>query len=288
MNWEETIIHLRDKPEYAEILFLSYLNDTPFENVQRFRNSDEFKFTLDIIRNQFPETKKILEIGSGTGMAAASLALSGYAVTATDPDPSDIVGCGAINKLQEHFHLSDFLIVQTSGEKLPFETEVFDLVYVRQAMHHALDLKKLMAEAGRVLKQHGGFIGAREHIIFNKKDKSTFLETHPLQKWYGGENAYLEEEYVKAINCAGMRLDTIYKHFDSVINFSPMTENEVNKLRSDFKTRLNARCLEKFGVAGRLKFVQYCYRKINEFRFGSAMDERRIPGRMYSFVAHKS
>jgi ubiquinone/menaquinone biosynthesis C-methylase UbiE len=287
MNWEEAIIFLRTKPDYSDTLFHSYLNDDPVGNVERFGDSQEFKETLKLIKKFFPDTQKILEIGSGAGMAAAALSIAGYAVTATDPDPSDAVGCAAIQKLNEHYQLKDFSVVQCAGEHLPFESEAFDLVYIRQALHHSQNLNKLLKEIARVLKPGGGLIAVREHVIFNANDKQVFLDTHPLQKWYGGENAYTLEEYTGAIEGAHLISLLTYKYFDSVINYFPLTENEVNSLESGFKERLKVHCFGKFGALGKLRFIQFLYRKLNEFRFGTALDERRIPGRMYSFVARK-
>ncbi len=287
MNWEETIKLLREKPEYSDILFNSYLNDDPDGNVERFRNSEEFIETLSLIRSKFPTVKTILEIGSGTGMSAIAFSLAGYSVTATDPDPSDIVGCEAIQKLKTIYHLPNLEIVPAPGEKLPFEDESFDLVYVRQTLHHAEDLSRFLKEISRVLCKGGGLMAIREHVVFSKNDKNKFLATHPLQSWYGGENAYKPEEYTKAIKDSGLFLDNTYKYFESVINYFPMAEKDVELLEKNHISRLDAACFSKFGPAGRIKLIQLLYRKTNEWRFGPALDERRIPGRMYSFIAHK-
>jgi len=287
MNWEEAIIFLRTKPEYESILYDSYLNDAPVENVERFRSSGEFIETLSIVRKNFPKAKLLLEIGSGTGIAAAAFALEGYTVIATDPDVGEHTGCAAITRLKEKYQLTQLEVLESKGESLPFPANSFDLIYVRQALHHADDLIKMLQEISRVLKPGGGLIAVREHVIFNKKDKQVFLSTHPLQKWYGGENAFLLDEYKKAIQQSGMILDHVYKHFETVINYFPLSDNEVDKLEKHFDTSIKHELIRKIGPIGNWGPLQYIYRKINEFRFGKAKDERRIPGRMYSFIAHK-
>ncbi|HNS11825.1 MAG TPA: class I SAM-dependent methyltransferase [Bacteroidia bacterium] len=287
LTWEETIIHLRKKTEYASILYDSYLNDAPIENVERFRQSAEFRETLSIIRKSFPSAKFILEIGSGNGVAAAAFALEGYKIIATDPDEGMHTGCEAIRKLKSTFNLSQLEVQQSKGEALPFADNTFDLIYVRQTLHHAEDLDKMLNEISRVLKPGGGFIAVREHVIFNEKDKQVFLASHPLQKWYGGENAFLPEEYKKAIQHSGLVLDKVYKHFDTIINYFPSTENEVDKLEEHLDQALKQELIRKIGALAKLKLFLNTYIKINKFRFGHAKDERRIPGRMYSFIAHK-
>lgn len=287
MNWEETIIYLRTKPEYQSILFDSYLNDDPIANVERFRSSREFTETLSIVRKNFPKGKLLLEIGSGTGIAAAAFALAGYTVIATDPDTGEQTGCAAISRLKTKYQLTQLEVLESKGESLTFPDNSFDIVYVRQALHHAEDLNKMLQEISRVLKPGGGLVAVREHIIFNKKDKKSFLANHPLQKWYGGENAFYLEEYKNAIQGSGMVLDHVYKHFETVINYFPLSENEEDKLDEHLDTAIKQDLIRKIGPFGNWGVLQYLYGKINEFRFGSAKDERRIPGRMYSFIAHK-
>ncbi len=288
LTWEETILSLRGKQEFNEILFNSYLNDDPVGNVERFIESKEFQETLQMIRKFFPNAKKILEIGSGTGMSAISLTLSGYEVTATDPDRSEVVGCGAITKLKLHYQLQNIQIIQAPGESLPFENETFDLIYVRQALHHAANLFQFVKEACRVLKPKGGFLAIREHVIFNKRDKETFLQSHPLHGFYGQENAFQLEEYTEAIKGAGLKLDKVLRYFDSPINYFPLSNPDRREMNHALNTKLNLICVEKFGPIGNSKLVQNLYRSINVLRFGAADDERRIPGRMYSFIAHKN
>lgn len=53
-------------------------------------------------------------------------------------------------------------------------------------------------------KPGGRFVAIREHVISREDDLSRFLELHPLHKHYGGDHAYLLEQYVAAIEQSGL------------------------------------------------------------------------------------
>ncbi|PHQ58442.1 MAG: SAM-dependent methyltransferase, partial [Sulfurimonas sp.] len=100
--------------------------------------------------------------------------------------------------------MSNLEIFESFAEDIKFDSNSFDVVYVRQAMHHANDLNKFIGECGRVVKNGGLLLTIRDHVIFDAKDKEWFLESHPLHKFYGGENAYKPEEYESAMENASM------------------------------------------------------------------------------------
>jgi len=223
-----------------------------------------------------------LDLGAGRGISSYALARDGWQVTALEPDPSRLVGAGAIRALAEQGRLS-ITVSEEYGEKLPFPDESFEVVYGRQVLHHAYDLPALCREAARVLKPGGRFIATREHVISKPADLQVFLDSHPLQKFYGGENAFLLSDYTAAISRAGLRLVAVFGPLESVINYFPATHQQ----RRDY-------CL------------QSVYRRLGR-RVGSALGSERhplgrwlvawlarrysrldsTPGRLYSFVAEK-
>ena len=77
-------------------------------------------------------------------MASAAFAMVGFWVTAVEPDLSNTVGCGAIKQLKEEFKLQNISIINSVGENIPLPGESFDIVYVRQALHHAGNLKQML------------------------------------------------------------------------------------------------------------------------------------------------
>jgi len=206
---------------------------------------------------------------------------------AIEPDSSDTIGAGAIRKLKVHYHLSNLEIFEAFAEELQFSNENFDIVYTRQCMHHAYDLEKFVAEASRVLKKGGLFITVRDHVIFDEHDKNWFLENHPLQKFYGGENAFTPAEYKQAMQNAGLKINKEIKYYDSIINYFPSSAEEISMMFQMKKDKAILHLNNKIGVLSKVDFLQKMYFKKINLNKNSVYDENKIPGRMYSYLCIK-
>ena len=284
MTWEETIQYIRTLPEYEDLVEKAYFEEDLLLNVERFGESEEFKKTLEIIKREQPQGKKILDVGSGNGMSAINFALKGFGVIALEPDTSKTIGAGAIRKLKEELSLETIEIIEDFAENIKFNDATFDIVYVRQAMHHANNLNKFIAECVRVLKSGGILLTIRDHVVYDEKDKLWFLENHPLHKFYGGENAYTRQEYVNAIEKAGATILKELKHFDSVINYFPITERELEATRLNNIANKKISLKNKLGIISNLPFIWHMYTIIGNY---IPLDEKIVPGRMYSYIAQK-
>ena len=174
MTWEETIVKIRKEPDYALLVEQAYFDADLHLNVNRFKKSDEFKETLSFLKH-LQQPVKLLDIGSGNGISAVAFAQLGYEVHAVEPDPSTTIGAGAIRLLKEELKLENLSIYESLAEDIEFDSHSFDVVYVRQAMHHASELDKFVAECLRVLKPGGRLLTVRDHVIFNEKDKEWFF-----------------------------------------------------------------------------------------------------------------
>ncbi len=287
MNWEQTIQFIRTKPEYKELVAKAYFEEELPLNVERFRQSEEFKETKKLLKQAAPDANNILDIGSGNGISAVSFALEGYKVVTVEPDPSDTIGAGAIRKLKMHYNLHNLEVVESFAEDLEFPSESFDIVYSRQCMHHANNLHKFVYEAGRVLKKGGILFTVRDHVIYDLKDKSWFIETHPLHRFYGGENAFTLNEYTNAIKCSGLKITKILKHFDSVINYYPLTKSEFLRQEKNYKKELKHTVKKYYGWYSFINiFTNKLINKIKHM-VDHPLNETNTPGRMYTFIATK-
>lgn len=291
MTWEEIILRIRKDPEYATLVEQAYLGADLRRNVESFHASDEFRECMNLIREHFPslENLRLADIGAGNGIASASFALEGFHVTALEPDPSLTVGAGAIRELKNGLHLDHLEIRDEKGEGITATDRSFDVVYIRQAMHHADDLGKFIKEASRILKPGGILLTTRDHVIYNEEDKAWFLREHPLHKFYGGENAYTINEYKSAIISAGLTIKRVLRHFDSVINYFPLSAGDLDiqeKKQEKFIESLWRSRVPAFlrSVPGARAF----YIKRARKKLGPANDERKIPGRLISFLAVKA
>jgi len=233
-SWEDAVQWLIDQPNQQQLVLDCYY-DQPLQGAaDRYWKSQEWQ----AIRSLMPEQKgKALDIGAGQGISSYALAKDGWDVIALEPDPSDLVGTGAINRLAEENQLQ-ITITGNAGEKIPFEDASFDFVLARQVLHHANDLPQLCAEVFRVLKPGGMFIVARDHVISSPGDLPKFLDIHPLHKLYGGEHAYQLGEYVDAIQAAGFEVERVLRPFDSVqvICFSKVHLFQYGYFASDYFT----------------------------------------------------
>ena len=208
-----------------------------------------------------------LDIGAGRGISAYALARDGWQTIALEPDASLEVGAGAIRQLASETGVT-INIVEESGEELPFESNSFDLVHCRQVLHHSRDLRLFCREAGRVLKFNGIFIATREHVLSRREDLQAFLDSHPLHFLYGGESAYLLEEYTSAIEAAGIEIIKVLNPLESDINLFPQSKIG---LKAEFARR---------------RFLPFPS-LIPDWLLSWRGDRLNSPGRLYSFLGKK-
>jgi SAM-dependent methyltransferase len=286
MSWEETIIYIRARGEYANLVHQSYLLEDLELNIKNFSHSDEFKETIELIESKKPGPLRILDVGCGNGIAAISFARLGHEVVAIDPDPSSNVGTGAVNKLKHKLGLKNILIFTSRAEELDLHDESFDIIYSRQAMHHAYDLNRFVANCTRLLKKGGIFITIRDHVIYNEKDKLRFLNEHALHKFYHGENAYRSSDYRKAFNLAGLEILREIKFFDSVINYFPLKLSDIEDRIQREHTLIDEKLKNKMDILGNNSLARFLYRKFI-FDPSDMKIEKFYSGRMYSYVSIK-
>jgi ubiquinone/menaquinone biosynthesis C-methylase UbiE len=275
LSWEEAVRWLLSRPEHAQLVKDCYYDQPSIEAARRFESSDEWQATRELLPSG---GGRVLDVGAGQGVSTYALAKSGFRVAALEPDASDLVGCGAIARLAEEFG-EQVEVVRGVGEALPFAAETFDLVYCRQALHHAADIHVFCREAARVLKPQGLFIAAREHVISAAGDLQRFRDEHVLHKLYGGESAYRKSEYLNAMRRAGLSIVRVISSFDSPINYAPLTTPRV--------------CEELQLRAQRVPGAALIVRRLGQSALGmdlllkAASIADRRPGRLNSFVSVK-
>lgn len=274
-SWEAAVQWLRDQPDQNELVRAAYYDDPLRDAAERYRQSDEWQ----AIRAQLLTTAgSALDIGAGRGIASYALAREGFDVTALEPDSSDLVGAGAIRAMARDARLP-IKVVEEFSEQLPFTDCSFDIAFARAVLHHTADLGAACKEFFRVLKPGGRFIAVREHVISRKEHLDAFLQAHPLHDLYGGENAFLLNEYISALRRAGFIVRTVLGPLQSPINYFPHTPTS---LREELVMRLGkvpgSRPVLRFLLAPNPVFSSV-------LRILSVLDSR--PGRLYSFVCDK-
>ena len=215
VSWDAAVAWLIAQPDQQQLVRDCYFDMPLLPSAERYWASEEWAAVTAFL----PGAKgRALDIGAGRGISSYALARDGWQVTALEPDPSELVGGGAISSIAQQAQLS-IDVVQEFGEKLPFADGAFDLVFTRQVLHHARDLKQLCSEISRVLKPGGRLVAIRDHVLHRREDMQAFLDGHILHNLYAGENAYLFQEYVDAIEQAPLTIDQSFRSFQTALHY---------------------------------------------------------------------
>lgn len=206
----------------AELARASYFL-SPDEAGERYHSSPEFQ----AVRSMLPDRAgRALDLGAGNGILSYALARDGWEVTAVEPDPSELVGAGAIRRLAAETR-TPITVIEAFGESIPLEAAGFDLVVARQVLHHAADLPGFCRETARLARPGATILTLRDHVISGPGQLGAFLDKHPLHHLYGGENAFTLKQYREALRGAGLRINREIRSFQSVVNYDPMTPDDV-------------------------------------------------------------
>jgi SAM-dependent methyltransferase len=128
-DWEKAVLWLREQPGQQALVRDCFYDDTLGAAAQRYYESSEWR----AVRALLPaSTGRALDIGAGRGISSYALARDGWRVTALEPDPSDVVGAGAIRALSGEATLA-IEVAQEWGEKLPFADATFDAACARRS-----------------------------------------------------------------------------------------------------------------------------------------------------------
>jgi ubiquinone/menaquinone biosynthesis C-methylase UbiE/uncharacterized protein YbaR (Trm112 family) len=165
------------------------------EGETRDRHKAELKqsqdeIASDVMETLFAEALKelpsnkainVLDVGAGLCQTSATLAERGAEVVATEteianlqyvsfeqtdpPEPESIEVGGKTyyrkNPQRANRYFSRFLC---NAERLPFESQVFDVAFCRSVMHHVYDIRRVLQEMLRVVRDGGKIILCSEPI----------------------------------------------------------------------------------------------------------------------------
>jgi SAM-dependent methyltransferase len=204
--------------------------------------ANEHSFSLLLERYVRPGMR-VLEVGAAKAWAAQHLVPRGADYVATDilADSKIGLGRGAFYERRA----GPFSRVQADGEHLPFADGAFDLVYCVAALHHALDLHRMVSELARVTRR-GGIVAALNEGTRALR-ASADVEDQAEEKRFGiNEHVHTLYAYLWAFTLAGL-IVTRVEHAEG---------------DADLRRRRIGGRLRRLPVAGRSAatwFAQTCY-----------------------------
>lgn len=274
-TWEQAVEMLRNDPQHQKLIYDSYLTADLQENCRRFYSSPEFAEVLRLIKSLAPNGKRVLDLPAGNGIASYALAKSNFEVVAVEPDASETVGRNAIEFIKRREQLSGIETIEAFGEDLPCKDEEFDVVLIRQGLHHAHNLQKMLSEVVRVTKPNGLIIAAREPVVDDyEQGLQKFLDEQPDHQLYGGENAFTHRDYLEAFRKNQVSLVHDFGPFDSVINLASGSMEDVKSMLVNSRP---GRILNTFlptSLVTRMGFIALRY-------------SNKEQGRLHTFVGRK-
>ncbi len=122
-------------------MILYLIHKTPFLRKWYFNSLGRpfVKNKLALIQPLLSPQEKILDLGSGNGLASFILKESGFTVTPVDIHDG-------------HYHVSVKPIVY-DGNQLPFEDNSYDTAIILTVLHHVLHPERIIQETSRVCKR---------------------------------------------------------------------------------------------------------------------------------------
>jgi ubiquinone/menaquinone biosynthesis C-methylase UbiE len=122
-------------------------------------DSNEKEIILSLLKG--PETKRVLDLGAGTGRISLLMAKEGYDVTSFDQ--SDVM-LKTIEEKSKEENLS-LTLIKGDAFNLPFQDNTFDACVSLRVLWHLPHPEKVISEVQRVLKKDGTFV----FDLLNKK-----------------------------------------------------------------------------------------------------------------------
>jgi len=158
---------------------------------------------------------RALEVGAGSGWVSWLLAEAGYDTWLCDFEANSL----AIGLMYEHEHLGEGRRFVTDARYLPFADETFDLVLMKEFVHHVADYERLFQEANRVLRP-GGVLALMEPT---RSVLRTLWEIRHPDPHEGHVITWLDA-YLWSLRRNGMRVSYQTALFEPFKNRNPIRE----------------------------------------------------------------
>lgn len=149
-------------PEYYRMLPCVAAAD-PRADEWRVRRDSFAHLQRDVFGTNGHGSKRVLDLGAGSGWMSHRLAALGHMVVALDRIDDEVDGLGACR----HYPVT-FTTVQADFDALPFEPAQFDLAVFNGSLHYSPNPAATLAEAARMLTA-GGVLVVMDSPMFSRE-----------------------------------------------------------------------------------------------------------------------
>lgn len=175
---------------------------------------------------------KVLDLGTGTGYVAFEIAKRYKLVQVIGLDIVEKTLEKNVEKAKEE-HLSNIKFMSYDGMNFPFDSNTFDIVVSRYALHHFPNIEKTFTEISRILKPGGQLLISDPTP--NDNDISGLVDDYMRMKPDGHIKYYTKSEWKLLGELVGLELTDSY---ETVITFPRLKAtaigfNEILKNHSD-------------------------------------------------------
>lgn len=164
-------------------------------------------------KSESKSTLKILDMGAGNGWLANRMAQRGHTVGAVDLTTNDFDGLG-VHTNYDH----DFVPIQAEFDRLPLESDQFDLLVFNASLHYSADYDTTLREAIRVIKSDGQIVVLDTPVYENgasgrqmvAEREADFQKQHGFKSNSLNSENFLSHERIEALrNSLHMQIEKI-------------------------------------------------------------------------------
>jgi len=139
-----------------------------FDEVERYRYKEYAPWMPRVMEFEKFRGAKLLEVGCGMGTDLLQFARGGAYCTGVDLTPRSI----EITRHRFKLYGADGNFMISDGERLPFRSESFDVVYSNGVLHHTPDTAGSIREVHRVLRPGG----VAKIMLYHRNSLNYWLE----------------------------------------------------------------------------------------------------------------
>lgn len=229
------------EPDDAVDAVLPFVRELGLDDLNWLANGHSFQVLLDRYAGS-DRGLRVLEVGAAKAWAARFWLERGDLFVATDILTDTKIGLG-----RGAFY-GEFGRVQADGENLPFADASFDVTYCVATLHHALDVRRMVAEMARVTRRGGVVAGLNEGA--RGVLRSAENPQQAGEKELGiNEHVHTPWAYVRAFSRAGVTLRRVERSDGWQPRVLGPTLGRVPKVGMTLATLLHASAATYVGIS---------------------------------------